>query len=258
MLLSQKFGFDLLFLGLVAIVAPAKAQVINYSSRATFNAAVAPNVFEDFTSNAHYPITSGVLNSATSQTVTNGSPIHPGDIQLGVTYSALVGSDGKNYFNIDASIVGAGVGFSGGFLDTLDYSASSRPITVTFDNPAAGFGFDTAGLVAGTTFTADFTFTDGSIFREVVATPTNPNFGGYPPFYVGFVGFKGLKSIQSAVLTGTSTDGFGFGFDNFAFDDPLAPAVPEAPVTVSFGLLLAFGLGGVVIAARRKKSASPL
>jgi len=30
--------------------------------------------------------------------------------------------------------------------------------------------------------------------------------------------------------------------------------VPEASTTVSFGLLLALGLGGLVIAARRKKT----
>ena len=33
-------------------------------------------------------------------------------------------------------------------------------------------------------------------------------------------------------------------------------AVPEASTTVSFGLLLALGLGGVVIAAKKKKAAA--
>lgn len=36
------------------------------------------------------------------------------------------------------------------------------------------------------------------------------------------------------------------------------PAVPEASTTVSFGLLLALGMGGVVVAARRKKAPSAL
>ncbi len=35
-----------------------------------------------------------------------------------------------------------------------------------------------------------------------------------------------------------------------------APAVPEASTTVSFGLLLAFGLGGLVVSARRRKAAA--
>ena len=34
------------------------------------------------------------------------------------------------------------------------------------------------------------------------------------------------------------------------------PAVPEASTTVSFGLLLALGLGGAVVASRRKKAAA--
>lgn len=36
---------------------------------------------------------------------------------------------------------------------------------------------------------------------------------------------------------------------------PTAPAVPEASTTVSLGLLLALGMGGIVLASRRKKSA---
>ncbi|MGI4788604.1 MAG: hypothetical protein ACRYFS_07115 [Janthinobacterium lividum] len=36
----------------------------------------------------------------------------------------------------------------------------------------------------------------------------------------------------------------------------LPAAVPEASTTVSFGLLLAFGMGGVVVAARKKKAAA--
>jgi len=42
---------------------------------------------------------------------------------------------------------------------------------------------------------------------------------------------------------------------NLTLDLSFAPAaVPEASTTVSFGLLLALGLGGVVIAAKRKKT----
>jgi hypothetical protein len=37
-----------------------------------------------------------------------------------------------------------------------------------------------------------------------------------------------------------------------------APAVPEASTTVSFGLLLALGMGGVVVAAKRKRAQSAL
>ena len=38
-----------------------------------------------------------------------------------------------------------------------------------------------------------------------------------------------------------------------AFGPSAPPAVPEASTTVSLGLLLALGMGGMVVAAKRKK-----
>ena len=44
----------------------------------------------------------------------------------------------------------------------------------------------------------------------------------------------------------------------FRADFGSAAPVPEASTTVSLGLLLALGVGGLVIAARRRKAASSL
>lgn len=59
--------------------------------------------------------------------------------------------------------------------------------------------------------------------------------------------------VATSISGGLFADGaspHGLGFL------PAAP-VPEASTTVSFGLLLALGLGGLVIAARKKKASSP-
>lgn len=70
--------------------------------------------------------------------------------------------------------------------------------------------------------------------------------------------------VDRSLLTGNnvlslSIDEGGDGGDGYAVDFltvgvTSAPAVPEASTTVSFGLLLVLGLGGLVIAARRRKT----
>ena len=62
-------------------------------------------------------------------------------------------------------------------------------------------------------------------------------------------------------INGTLADGESFntkldGLGTINFNLPVPAAVPEASTTVSFGLLLTLGLGGVVIAARKKKAAA--
>ena len=78
---------------LAAAVGEAKADAITtYSDRTAFDSAVgSPLTVETFTSSYHYPISTGVLNSSTNLIVANGSPILPGDIQPGVTYSTAIG-----------------------------------------------------------------------------------------------------------------------------------------------------------------------
>ena len=68
-------------------------------------------------------------------------------------------------------------------------------------------------------------------------------------------------SFQAQASGSTATLGFtGFNNQNtFLLDDisvTAASPVPEAPTPISFGLLLALGLGGIVVAARRKKRAA--
>ena len=89
--------YCLTLVAIVALAPSASADVITtHTDRATFEAAAGvPLTVEDFTDTAHFPITSGVLNSLTTD-----AGLQPGDIEEGVTYSTPVGQG--NFFNIDA------------------------------------------------------------------------------------------------------------------------------------------------------------
>lgn len=67
-----------------------------------------------------------------------------------------------------------------------------------------------------------------------------------------------LLGIGADIDLGDNSDAAGdvTGFRVHVFDNAPAPAVPESPTTVSFGLLLALGLGGLTLARRRKASPS--
>ncbi len=68
------------------------------------------------------------------------------------------------------------------------------------------------------------------------------------------IGTRGVDvDLQLFRTDGSYNDGYA---DNLSLVLTPAAAVPEASTTVSFGLLLALGLGGVVIAKKKKAAAS--
>ncbi len=185
-------------------------SITQYGNRATFDAAVGPTTLEDFTPDNHFPISTGVLNSATNLP---GIGITPGLIQAGVTYSAPINTGTNNEFNIDS-----GGGFSGGFLDTLLLGSGSRPITVTFDGPVRAFGFDTSNL-GGSTKSIQINFSSGSPFLASLDLSA----GG-----LLFFGFESdAQDIESVVLAYNSPNPFGAILDNFAFTETGLADVPE-------------------------------
>ncbi len=123
--------------------------------------------------------------------------------------------------------------------------------------------------VANQTYTLSFVADAGGI-------PTPPEldvtFGGttLAPIFVPVNGFAGPppgnnSRFTSYSFTVTATGPFtGLSFTapntlnntpGLELDDIVVAPVPEASTTVSFGLLLALGLGGMMVAARRKKAA---
>jgi hypothetical protein len=97
------------------------------------------------------------------------------------------------------------------------------------------------------------------------------NGGPNNEFKASFAGFQGVDVVNAngfaftqfnftAVATGPTSLLQFDAFQNpsrFRLDDisvTVAPAVPEASTTVSLGLLLALGLSGLVVSARRRKA----
>jgi len=210
------------------LLTAASAQVIvTHNTLTTFDAVVGGNpvTVEDFTSSFHFPISTGILNSQTNLVVESGTPIVPGMIQPGVTYSTPIGT--SVFFNIDA-----GADFVGGFLDT---ATGEGPLTITFDDiPALGFGFDTDDFM-GTSFNITIFFSNDTSYTSVV-----PIISSTPMFY-GFT--SDAFNIVSVELYGESV-GHVWGIDNFRFT-----SIPE-PGT---GWLLGLGTLGVFAWWRRRR-----
>lgn len=203
------------------------ASVITYNNRATFEGAIGvPVSVEDFTSSSHFPITTGTLNSFTSLVVAYGEPITPGTILPGVTYSTQPGND--VFFNIDA-----GAWYVGGFLDSINDGTPNRALTVTFDSPVMGFGFDANSQMGN--FNVTVHLSDGPDFS--VNYPVVPSLD---PAFFGFI--SGSSDITSLTVHGDDYF-FPFAFDNFTF-----PTVPEPSIVALAGL----GAAALMIARRRR------
>ena len=231
----------LLFIGLPAVLLGFSTlanalPVTSYTDRPTFEAAIGgPGTLEDFTSTSHYPISTGILNSATNLPEIN---LYPGDIKPGVTYSTPIGT--SFFFNIDT-----GVGYSGGFLDGFYGDDPNRKLTITFDNPVKGFGFDT-NFEMGEYFDVQINFLSDS--------PVTQRYNVSGP--MEFFGFASTSSdILSAVIGGQGNFSFAFALDNFEFGGT-ATQVPEPPTQVpepATALLLGVGLVGIAGMKKFKK-----
>lgn len=218
----------------------ARAAIIDYSDRATFEAATGATTVEDFTTSYHYPITTGILNSSTNLVVANGTPITPGMILPGVTYSTSIGSG--NFFNID---LGGGI-FQGGFLDSF---GKSQVLTITFDHAQSGFGFDSYDLAGN--FVVDIYSGSTLLASQSITTNASQN-------YLTFYGFgSSSQNITSATITGDDDGGdtggipVAFALDDFTYNSSVsAPGPTPGTGLLTFGFLALVGLAKKVRAAR--------
>jgi len=208
---------------IAACALSASAGVVVTQNRAAFEAGLTNGfTVENFTSTAHFPISSGVLNSSTTE-----AGLVADQIKAGVTYSTTIGTG--NFFNIDA-----GGGFDGGFLDSV---TGTHLLTVTFDNAVTGFGFDTNALARNVDLTIFFD-DNTSLFLHNVADQME---------FFGFTA-DGAAKIKSAVIGSAQNGTFTFALDNFTFGNGAGGnKVPEPG-----SLLLAAAALGAALRFRRK------
>ena len=183
---------------------------------------------ETFTDATHFPISTGVLNSATNLP---GIGITPGTIQPGVTYSTPVGSG--NFFNIDCCR-SAGNPADQPFLDTV---TSNGPVTATFDNATNAFGFLGLGQFMGSNLDITIHFLAGADYSNSIALNNQEL----------FLGFISNASDIASVVIGGGGGSFTFAIDDFQFVTTPGTAVPEP------GTLFLAGLGLAGIAALRRR-----
>ena len=129
-------------------------------------------------------------------------------------------------------------------IDDVLNTNSQIPLDIAFSQPARAFSLNFAQTsTSAGLFRADF-FSGGVLVgsASTLGAPVGPSNSE------GFLSFSGGPLFDSVVLT--SPNSVAFAVDNLQVD--AAPAVPEASTTASFGLLLTFGLGGVMKARRRK------
>ncbi len=222
------------------------STVTQYTDSSSFSSAMGvPLSVEDFTNQVHYPIAGGTLNSATNTTVANGTPITPGMILPGVTYSTPIGTG--NFFNIDE-----GLYFTAGFLDRASGGSNNNAsvaLTTSFDQNVNGFGFLASPLM-GTDMTVTIHFTSGpdASFSNISIPVSGTSFFGF---------VSNATDITSATIYGNDPTR-PFAIDNFTYPTVAAPTIAApAPSTIDdVGLALLIGAGCLQVRTRRRRSAA--
>ncbi len=146
--------------------------------------------------------------------------------------------------------------FTGVFINSTgsDYFITGG----TFSGDPRISAFFNGDLVRGNPTTGAFEVLNGQTATVSAVFTLSADMSLPAGTYPGAVDFSGETAADYAVFQGG-------GMDNSSVlgNAPLslrvaAPAVPEASTKVSLSLLLALGLGGLVVSARRRKVASAL
>ena len=125
-------------------------------------------------------------------------------------------------------------------LTGLNLSVFVTPTQITYTNTLSGADIFTGGVILVDKETGLFpaTITGVSIDPSTTATGLNP----------------ATVTFDATDIFVPLTARFNSGGAKIVLDYTTAAPVPEASTTVSLGLLLALGMGGLVIAKKRKKA----
>ena len=150
----------------------------------------------------------------------------------------------------------------------FDFSTNAEAVSSLSSTFANNVGSnDQVVYNSALTFTSTGAPASGAGPFDIVVKLTNPflydpaagnlvlDIRNFDPSFTGFFDLGSDPSTRLVFVDNSTTSATGtvqpFGLvTQFTF----APAVPEASTTVSLGLLLALGMGGVVVAGKRKKN----
>ena len=182
---------------------------------------------------------------------TLSGPVSPGEGVHAASNYLFVSGVGSLTLSFAAPV--AGVGFS-----TIDLynPGGANPISITAYSGAGGTGAPVASYSTGARLSASLPAGTGTNLGTFSAV--GDNFQANNLYFMGVADSTGANTIGSLVLSYPNTASISdeIGIDNVLIAQAGSP-VPEASTTASFGLLLALGLGGLAVASRRRKAATP-
>ncbi len=227
-------------------------------------------------------------NPAAAQTTLVADDITPAAAFAGQTvtgFSFTIGNNNAVAVTVSPTVYFFDSSGPNGGPGTLIGGTAFNPITEAAN--AVGLFTYNPGTARFTLPTAGGSFWAGMTFSSTTATTAQLNQVGQGIFGTPTVGssqdlaFQSTSPISPTTVTNNPAGGFfnfsgspvaNFGFrflvgTNTAYDNTtnfsgflfpnggaLPPAVPEASTTVSLGLLLALGMGGLIVASKRKKA----
>ncbi len=235
--LSSRFFSTFAFVSLAACFAlsmqAAQAQVMQYTSRASFDAGSVVTETENFFGIApmngfvsYQPADTVALDGFTFTQTKNSSIA-----DLSIISGGYYGAAGQGAYNLG----------NGDFLQA-GYGSPAQ-LTISLPSGTTAFGLDIGTLAAS-----------GGQVTATLSNGTSLVFGNSFPS-ISFFGFTSATAITSLTLM-DKADGASnnsINIDTLEAGRAIPAAVPEASTMVSFGLLLA--LSGLVVAARRRKAA---
>ena len=185
----------------------------------------------------------------------SGDPLIPAQPE-GLAFDAggnLFVANANSYNIVEFASTGAGTFGAGKVVVPNAYGAHS----LAFDAGGDLFVTDVSGITEFAS-TGAGTFGTGQTIALGLNEPVGLAFDAGGDL---FVADNGTNSVVEFASTGVGTFGTGQTVETglsgptfLAFRPSAPPAIPEASTTVSFGLLLALGLGGLAVAAKRKKA----
>ncbi len=196
---------------------------VNNTTNATFGVA-------DFVTN-NYPATSSISNLMLTLTESDAAFTTPGSFQVYLVSGVGTATSGLKYDSTQTATGGIGSQLGTLYnLGTFQFTSTGTTNTGQVDT----YALSLANKSASSLFLSELN--SGSLRIALGAD------AGAPATAATFFGSTGKLTAnpsQNVVPT-------------LSFTAASPAAVPEASTTVSFGLLLAFGLGGLVVSRRRK------